>query len=759
MKRNRLKKICVLLLALILCTVSTMPVVAKAASRITLKSDAQAPSTIYAGHSYMLKVSGVKVKFYSSNKEIATIGMITGKLMAIAPGTVTITAKNVKSGKAVAKKTFKVLQRAESVTADSEIYLSNVGDTATIKATKTPATSTDVVRFASSDKRIATVGATSGKVTAKEEGKTTIKVYSKATSRTANSSKNNKVATVDIYVGPCIDTVKQLSVNKVEIIFKSDIKEVKTVDINITSNSTKAVYAVAKVTTDKNDAKRVIVSTYATLPFSDEMTLTYKKTSGCFTTTDGKIATIKIKPLSITCGREVPMYYDACDSNGIIIDENKPLTSSVSYDCNLEVTSGYTNDYKAYANSLSSTVKARVVYHTYKYENGNEVGVIDTGDVVIKVEEEVLSSDTLNYTIADTNANVDFNASSFKQDTDISVEEGNKSVHFQFLNSNGVEVADYSKYKVQSSNSSVLYVRGELSNTNKKLEIVAFNEGTAYLLIKDTETMKDIAALPITVKEKRKPVSIKIDKYTFNVAQSIAKMPVESFTINLLDQYGEIMPEELLLMSQFSITEKNDSNGKLEDCISLNKNNVTLYTSNRSEGSYVFKINYEKLPEKYITVSYKKPTGAESYHLMLQYPDSAASMTESVKEITIVDDSPVILNVNISTLKGSIFVNSQNIKETKAKITIYNENGQDVTSSYYSEGKFKIQSNENGLINTLPQGTYKIIARLTDASNRNYTATNTVKITINKKSTTERPEKEEVPPFVGPVEDFLPVIN
>lgn len=177
-----------------------LPASALAASKITLKSGAAAPSTIYALHSYPLKVAGTSVKWVSSNKNIATIGQATGKLKPVAPGQVKITAKSINSGKAVATKTFKVLLRATDVSVSpSELTLS-VGETATLAATLTPGNSTDVVRFYSDDKDIATVGLSSGKVTGKKVGETTITVYAKATKATANSSKYNKVAKVKVTV-------------------------------------------------------------------------------------------------------------------------------------------------------------------------------------------------------------------------------------------------------------------------------------------------------------------------------------------------------------------------------------------------------------------------------------------------------------------------------------------------------------------------------------------------------------------------------
>ena len=221
--KNFAKKLA-LFLAFAMVVTMVHPFSVSAASKITLKSGAAAPSTVYAGHTYNLQVKGTAVKFYTSNKKVATVGLTTGKMKPVAPGSVKITAKNKKTGKAVASKTFKVLQRAKSISADAELFLGAVNDTAVIKATKTPATSTDVVKFFTEDKTIATVGMTSGKVTAKAEGSTTISVYAMATKATSKNSKYNKVATVKVYVGPYMASAKQTTVTDVEVAFKADVK-------------------------------------------------------------------------------------------------------------------------------------------------------------------------------------------------------------------------------------------------------------------------------------------------------------------------------------------------------------------------------------------------------------------------------------------------------------------------------------------------------------------------------------------------------
>lgn len=189
-----------LCLALLVSNLAVGENTASAACKITLKTGAAAPSSVYSGHSYTLKVAGKKVKFYSSNKKVAKIGVSTGKLKALAPGSVKITAKDAKSGKVVATKTFKVLQRAEKISVEKESIQLYIGKTANIRATKTPETSTDVVKFFSSDKSIASVGMKSGKVTAKKAGECEISVYSMATKATAKSNKYNKKAVVRVVV-------------------------------------------------------------------------------------------------------------------------------------------------------------------------------------------------------------------------------------------------------------------------------------------------------------------------------------------------------------------------------------------------------------------------------------------------------------------------------------------------------------------------------------------------------------------------------
>ena len=222
-----MKKTCLRLLSVFLTVALLIPLFAITASaaEITLKSGAKLPEYIFVGHNYSLKVNGTTVNYYSSNKSVATVGETTGVLKALAPGKVRITAKSRSTGKAVAEHTFTVLQRATSVSADVETLYLAPGETYKLKATLTPETSTDVIRFISTDKTIATVGATTGNVTAIAAGETTITVYAKERSSTENSSLYNKKATVRVVVRKIPLTAEVTGENQVKVTFFEDVPD------------------------------------------------------------------------------------------------------------------------------------------------------------------------------------------------------------------------------------------------------------------------------------------------------------------------------------------------------------------------------------------------------------------------------------------------------------------------------------------------------------------------------------------------------
>ena len=375
---------CLLVLALVF-PVFSVPETAAAASKITLKSGAAAPSTIYAGHSYTLDVKGAHVKYYSSNKKIATIGLTTGKLKPTEPGSVKITAKSKKTGKVVAFKTFKVLKRSTSVSTEPKtVYLGKVGDTAQLKPTLKPANSTDVFSYVSSDKTIATIGLTSGKMTAKGIGKTTIQVYAKATKATSSSNKYNKKTTVNVYVGPYLDQAEQTQLAQVKLTFKDSVEgyTFQPSDFTITNDETKANCPIKAVS--KSYGSEVTLTLYNELRDGKTYTVKNNMSSAQFTATDARIAGLRIEPTEAEIQKSTQISLALLDKKGITIKRCYANNTPSNIDFEVKAEGGYVfHGGMLYLSSMSSKGIAKATYHSGKFVNGKEVGNIETGEVII----------------------------------------------------------------------------------------------------------------------------------------------------------------------------------------------------------------------------------------------------------------------------------------------------------------------------------------------------------------------------------------
>ena len=375
---------CLLVLALVFPAFS-VPETAAAASKIRLKGGAAAPSTIYAGHSYTLDVKGANVKYYSSNKKIATIGLTTGKLKPTEPGSVKITAKSKKTGKVVAFKTFKVLKRSTSVSVSPKtVYLGKVGDTAQLKPTLKPANSTDVFSYVSSDKTIATIGLTSGKMTAKGIGKTTIQVYAKATKATSSSNKYNKKTTVNVYVGPYLDQAEQTQLAQVKLTFKDSVEgyTFQPSDFTITNDETKANCPIKAVS--KSYGSEVTLTLYNELRDGKTYTVKNNMSSAQFTATDARIAGLRIEPTEAEIQKSTQISLALLDKKGITIKRCYANNTPSNIDFEVKAEGGYVfYGGMLYLSSMSSKGIAKATYHSGKFVNGKEVGNIETGEVII----------------------------------------------------------------------------------------------------------------------------------------------------------------------------------------------------------------------------------------------------------------------------------------------------------------------------------------------------------------------------------------
>ena len=519
MKKIMKKLTAVLLMAALVFSVIGVPDTAFAASsKITLKSGEAAPSIIYAGHSYSLKVPGANVKFYTTDKKVATIGLTTGKLKPTAPGAVTIKAKSKKTGKEVARKTFTVRQRCTSVKA-SDIYL-NPGDYIYVKAKLTPSTSTDVIRFYSNDKEIVTIGATSGKARAYKKGETTVSVIAKASKSTSNSNKANKATNINVYVGAYIDSAQQLETTRIKLGFKTDITgyDMKASDFSISNSKTKRNFTVKDISVSGNS---VILTTNDKINDGGTYTVKYDKSSAKFTATDGRITDMEISPTVVPEKTKTEITVDLKDKDGVIVESYNTVNKPGYIDFSVSTKSGFLSyDGKLCLNNVQSTATARAVYHTYNYEKDEsgktvETGMADTGNVTITACEIPEPDPTPSYNpynvqitaalvnkplVAATDSGISTAVSNFVPDFDKSTNmvycpnEATVPLYFH-ITKYGEEVTNYGDYTVSTSNDNVAELcpagtaekayEVAIDNTTKSINVRGNRAGTSYLYVKN----------------------------------------------------------------------------------------------------------------------------------------------------------------------------------------------------------------------------------------------------------------------------------
>lgn len=673
MKKNFFKKLASgLALAMVVTSFApAAPALAATATKIVKQGGAKAPTTVYVGKKVDYSLNNVystnTYKWFTSNGAVAKVTKTGGIVTPVATGeaTIKVNAYKKSTGKFVKSFTVKldVKERATSVDMGAEDFELAVGETKDLNAVKTPATSTDTLRYLSSDEKVATVDIKTGVVTAVAPGEATIKVASKGAWFTSNTSKYNKYDEVKVTVVDGITAIAQKTTNNFELTFATDAKDVKATDFAIVRDDTKQTIAVNTV---KADGKVVTLTTFEHLTDGKAYTLTYNEKNYPFTVTDNAVATISFSPLTVAYEKATEIDAVLRDANGVELGRynlTEALTVS-KLDFTIETINGYTASEKLVLFKKGDTAKATATWHTFKYDDfGNELGAIKAEATITAGDQSVVNIQDQKYTIGATAPSL----TDFKANTRLAIGDTGYKLYFYQKDSNNDVVTKTSNYIFESSNKDVLLVStGATANdTFQTADLVAVAQGSAYVLVKNTEG-KVLYSLSVNIVPTRVATSMELSATSLKLSNAQGANDVKSVTVTLRDQYGDKMPAPKLSTAVTTLSTPTiaageialTANGKADGTIEFKGYN----NGSVKAGTYVFKVETNKLPRT-IAVTVQEPTAGadEIYNLVVSdnKVDVAFGATSKVKDVSI----------KVAALKGSV-VNEYKPLNTATSIVV-----------------------------------------------------------------------------------------
>lgn len=701
MKKNFFKKLASgLALAMVVTSFApAAPAFAAKATKIVEQGGKKAPQTVYVGKKVDYSLNNVyktnTYKWFTSNAKIAKITQTGGVVTPVAPGKATIKVNAYKKSTGKLIKAFKldldVKLRATSVNIGAEDFELAVGEKKDLDAVKTPANSTDTLRYFSSNEKVATVDVKTGIVTAVAAGEATIKVASKGAWFTANNSKYNKYDEVKVTVVDGLLSVKQTAANKLSLTFSKDVsKTLKVSDFAIEEVATHSVQAVDSLSFS-DDGKTVTLKTYLSFADKKEYKLTYDEKAFNFTASVGEVASIALKTTKVVFGEETKIEYVLYDANGIDVTS---VINSGDVMMDVETKNGYaTDDGKITLFNKGDVAEVKLTYHTWTYKDGEEITVSAKGTIVAVDASEITFGTYEKYTIAkDEPVNWD------KVTPNTRIALGDDAYHiFVRVKGSDDEYVNNDDIKYSSSNSDVLVVDADGA-------LYPIKKGSVYVI---ATTGKTSWTLPVTVSDERTVASIAVDKATVTVSntEKITGGDEARIEVTVKDQYGEKITD-----ADIDVYVKNNRNGVNAPKASATGTTVIISGlgengAKASAGTHVFSIEAGK--KKYdVTVR------------VLEVPDKGTTSYRTILSTnnmdTVIDEGTDLANKNITIRVGKYVGSVLDSYETMTEVTVYKPDGTALVSDAGIETltvETTPQQTTGSAIKKLPTGRYTVVAK------------------------------------------------
>ncbi len=507
------------------------------------------------------------------------------------------------------------------------------------------ATCTDVIKWTSSDEKVATVDKW-GTVTAVGAGEATIT----ATATQPQGPTKGESASYKVSVVAGLTSATQKNLTTANVTFGKEVTadELKTVKVYQLVGNTRVLQTVKEYKLDDNDKTKATIELYTTMPKNTTYVFVYGDTEKEFVTVDPSVKNVT----RVAVEQTVAVKETETDLNVKVYVGDVDVTSALGNNITVstDATGVFLNDSakKITMFTVGSTAVVKAVFHTYEYENNQEITKTAEGLITCVEASAVNFKEVVKWSLYN-GTNFDFKDGTVK--TQLAVRDNmNLAVKLKLTDKTTPDnITNPEDFKFESSNTNVLVV----NRFGNEIKVSGVAQGSAVIIVKYKDSV--VAALTVTVLGDRAVANIDV-----NLSKTILSLNPDAkdavkVTVTLKDQLGDAIDKSVALTAEYPLDAPTAAVTKVD----TGKYEIVFdETVIQKEGTYRYKLTVDNSQVRFFSI-----TAGKSSANQLASPSYNLVIGNSKVDTTIKADGKNTDSADVSIKLESIASNGYKIKD------------------------------------------------------------------------------------------------
>lgn len=590
------------------------------------------------------------------------------------------------------------------------------------------ATCTDVIKWTSSDEKVATVDKW-GTVTAVGAGEATIT----ATATQPQGPTKGESASYKVSVVAGLTSATQKNLTTANVTFGQEVTadELKTVKVYQLVGNTRVLQTVKEYKLDSNDKSKATIELYTTMPKNTTYVFVYGDTEKEFVTVDPSVNNVT----SVAIEQALAVKNEATDLKVRVYVGDVDVTSALGNNVTVstDAIGAYLNaaDKKITMFTTGTTAVVKAVFHTYIYENNQEKTLTTEGLITCVDAAPINFKETVKWSLVKVGSDFDFKNGTVKTQL-ASGDAMELDIKIKLSDDKTADtVNNPTDFTFTSSNNNVLLVNGNV--------VSGVNAGTAVVVVKYKDSVVD--ALTVTVVGKRDVASVDVNLSKTALSRIPKADDTLVATVVLKDQLGDGINKPVVLSA---VTPANAPLvNVVPDANTAGKYTVTFTTDDFTaleNGTYQYKLTIDNNQVRYFNFSVSDSASTNnaisSYNIVINNAKvdttiKADGANTSSADVTIGLDAYAANGYKVKTEKFETDLTAAKgvVGTDKAKTAFYytleGPDGKiDVATGAHTLGKFEPITTKavtgGALVVKAKVGTYKVTAHKVTYDGANY---------------------------------------